>query len=328
FTDPKYFFNLSDVKDLNNVGEIEQIDERIISFYNVEEITGIRITEDGSYVYYGQNREANIPIVGVNPQNIIQKFETEGKFFTEEDAYYNMTIGDGLAHNLFEVAFYQSLELIDFGKNFHITGVVIDSFYSGWCGYISINESRKILNLDNDEVNLIMLKLSPGAYQGIIDTLDNVTNSIGEDFAYLTLDNVFQENLIFVSSLSTYPMILIIVISIIAILSIYNYQKSGLMEKAQDFLIMRAIGSKTRSLKKILFMESIFVIIPSLLLSLGIGMILNSLFLFERVFLPPLYIPFIILLFLFIIFTFFNFLSLFPIIKKINKFSIKDFSLY
>jgi ABC-type antimicrobial peptide transport system permease subunit len=328
FTDSKYFFNLSDVQILENMDEIEKIDERIISFYDVEELTGTIITGDDSYITVGQDRTGNIPIIGVNPDNIIQNFEIEGRFFTEEDAYDNMTIADGLAQNFFDVPLFQRLELTGFGKVFHIAGMVIDSFYSGWSGYISINESRKLLNLSNDEVNLIMLKLSPGTYEGLSETLENVTNAIGEKFTFLRLDQVFQTNLNFVSSLSVYPIILIMVISIIAILSLYNYQKSGILEKAQDFLIMRAIGSKTKSLKKILFIESIFVLIPSLLLSLGIGMIIDSLFLFKQTYLPPLYIPFLFFLILFIIFMIFNFLSLFPIIKKINKFSIKDFSLY
>jgi len=328
FTESQYFFNLSDINTLNSVEEIEEIDERIISFYDVKELTGTHITEDGKYITVGKDREGNIPIIGVNPKNIIQNFQIEGRFFTEEDAFDNMTIGDGLAHNFFEFPLVQRLELTGLGKTFHIAGVIIDSFYSGWGGYISINESRKTLNLVNDEVNLIMLKLNPGAYQGIYETLENVTNTIGENFTYLRLDQVFQENLTFVSFLSIYPILLIIVISTIAILSLYNYQKSAIMEKAQDFLIMRAIGSKTRSLKKILFMESIFVLFPSLLLSLGIGMIISSLFLFEQVYLPPLYIPFIFFLFLCFLFMIFNFLSLFPIIKKINKFSIKDFSMY
>ncbi len=328
FTDSEYFFNLSDVQILNSIDEIEKIDERIISFYDVEELTGTYIAEDGSYITVGQDREGNIPIMGVNPQNIIQNFEIEGRFFTDEDAYDNMTIADGLAQNFFDVPLFQRLELSGLSKVFHIAGVVIDSFYSGWSGYIGINESRNILNLVSDEVNLIMLKLNPGTYEGISETLGNVTNSIGEEFTYLRLDQVFQANVNFVSSLSIYPIILILVISIIAILSLYNYQKSGILEKAQDFLIMRAIGSKTRSLKRTLFIESIFVIFPSLLLSLGIGMMVNSLFLFKQVYLPPLYIPFLFFLVLFLIFLIFNFLSLFPIMKKINKFSIKDFCLY
>lgn len=328
FTESHYLFNLSDVNELYNIEEIEKIDERIINFYNVEEIPGIHISGDGTYTVVGQNRKGIIPIIGVNPENLIQNFEIEGRFFTEVDAYDNITIGDGLAYNFFEYALDQSLELTTFNRRFHVSGVIIDSFYSGWAGYLSIEESRKILNLTNEEVNIIMLKLSSGAYNGIKNELDNITQKIGENFTHLRLDNIFQDNMEYLGNLSIYPMLLMIVISIIAIFSLYNYQKAGIMEKAKDFLIMRAIGSKTKSIKKILFLESTFVLMPSLLLSLAIGMIINSLFLFDRVYLPPLYIPFVLFLFLFLIFIIFNFLSLFPLLKKINNFSIKDFSMY
>jgi len=328
FTESHYLFNLSDMNELYNIEEIEKIDERIINFYNVEEIPGIHISGDGTYTVVGQNRKGIIPIIGVNPENLIQNFEIEGRFFTEVDAYDNMTIGDGLAYNFFEYALDQSLEFTTFNRRFHISGVIIDSFYSGWAGYLSIEESRKILNLTNEEVNIVMLKLSSGAYNGIKNELDNITQKIGENFTHLRLDNIFQDNMEYLGNLSIYPMLLMIIISIIAIFSLYNYQKAGIMEKAKDFLIMRAIGSKTKSIKKILFLESTFVLMPSLLLSLAIGMIINSLFLFDRVYLPPLYIPFVLFLFLFFIFIIFNFLSLFPLLKKINNFSINDFSMY
>ncbi len=328
FTESHYLFNLSDMNELYNIEEIEKIDERIINFYDVEEIPGIHISADDTYKVVGQNRKGNIPIIGVNPENLIQNFEIEGRFFTEVDAYDNMTIGDGLAYNFFEYALDQSLELTTVNRRFHVSGVIIDSFYSGWAGYLSIEESRKTLNLTNEEVNIVMLKLSSGAYNGIKNELDNITQNFGENFTHLRLDNIFQDNMEYLGNLSIYPMLLMIIISIIAIISLYNYQKAGIMEKAKDFLIMRAIGSKTKSIKKILFLESTFVLIPSLLLSLAIGMIINSLFLFDRVYLPPLYIPFVLFLFLFFIFIIFNFLSLFPLLKKINNFSIKDFSMY
>lgn len=322
-----YLFNISDMSELYTMDEIEKIDERLVNFYDVEELNGIIIHEDDSYDVVGQQRTDNIPIIGVNPDNLIQNFEIEGKFFTEDDAYDNMTIGDSLANNLFDLPLYQSLRLNSIGSTFHISGVVIDSFYAGWAGYVGLNIIQQALNFSS-EINLVSLKIQDGTYNTIRDTLENISNTIGENFTYLKLDDVFQTNIDFLSNLSMYPITLIIVISILSILSLYNYQKAGIMEKAKDFLIMRAIGSKTRSLKKILFLESIFILLPSLLVSLGIGMILNSLFLLSRVFLPPLYIPFIVFLVLFTIFIIFNFLSLFPIIKKINNFSIKDFTMY
>ncbi|MCK4286257.1 MAG: FtsX-like permease family protein, partial [Candidatus Lokiarchaeota archaeon] len=329
FTDSKYLFNLSAVNEIKNLKGVEEFDERLIGFYEVQELPGLHYFEDlDGFRQVGQNREAAIPIIGVNPENIIQNFEMEGNFFTNEDAFDNITIGDGLAYNLFDYALEQSLEFSSSGASFHISGVVIDNFYSGWVAYVGINESRMILNLMNDEINLLVLRLTPGSYEEIKNELNNISITLGDNYTHLKLDSAFEKNLNFISNLSLYPMFLIVVIAILAALSLYNYQKGGIIEKAKDFLIMRAVGAKNKSLKRILFFESLFVIIPSLLISLSIGMILNSIIIFGRVYLPPLYIPFIVFSIIMFIFIVFNFLSLIPIMRKINKFSIKDFDMY
>ncbi|MFX1417824.1 MAG: FtsX-like permease family protein [Promethearchaeota archaeon] len=328
FTDSSYLFNLSDISELYNSSGIEKIDERLINFYDVKELPGYHITEDGRYISIGQNREAIIPVIGVNSKNVIQNFEIEGIFFNEEEGETNISIGDGLAYNFFDYALDQELLLTNFDRRFYISGVMIDSFFSGYAAYMSLNESRKILNFSNETVNIIMLKIKSGAYNGIVEELSNITNDIGEGFTFLKLDQIFNQNLDFLNMLSIYPSFMVILISLIAILSLYNYQKSGIVEKAKDFLIMRAIGSKTLSLKKILFVESLFVLIPSLVFSLALGMIINSIFLLSHIYLPSLYVPFTLFLFLFIIFLIFNFFSLFPIIKKFNNFTIKDFNMY
>jgi ABC-type lipoprotein release transport system permease subunit len=332
FTSPNYLFNVTDVNEIKSIEGVVNFDERIINFYDVQEMQGYHLfpnPEGGAdYRLVGQNREANIPIIGVNPENVIQIFEMEGNFFSNEDAYDNITIGDGLAFNLFDYALDQSLKLSSFGNTYHISGVIIDAFYSGYAGYMGINETRNILNLTDTEINFLALKIDPHSYEEVVDSLNNISSQLGADFTYLHLNNVFNDNLDFLSNLALYPMFLMIVVATLAILSLYNYQKSEIMEKARDFLIMRAIGSRNKSIKRILFLESVFVIVPSLLLSLGMGMLLNSLILFDRVSLPSLFIPFMLLGILLGVFLIFNFLSLIPIMKKINKFSIKDFDVY
>lgn len=329
FSDSKYIFNYSNIDYLENNDQIEKMDERLINFYDVEELDGY-VYINGEYKTVGKQRTGNFPIIGVNPEKLIQNFEIEGRFFTNDDSFANMTIGDGLAYNFFEYPLDQSLKIktqnITFSPS--ICGVLIDSFYNGYAGYIGLNESRELLNCTYGEINLVVLELKSGSYNMIKDDLINISNNLGSDFIHLKLDAIFKQNLDFLFNLSLLPIILIIILAFITILILYFYQRGGIMQKAKDFLIMKALGSKNKSLKKILFLESLFIIIPALLLSLGIGMLINSIFLFERVYLPPLYLPFILLSFLFVAFIVFNILSLIPVMKKIGKFNIKDFNLY
>lgn len=329
FLDSQYLFNLSDIEDIVNISEIKKVDQRLFSFFAAEELDGYHYYETSGYIIVGQQRTGVFPVVGINTSEIIQNFEIEGTYFNESDAYINMMIGDGLAYNFFDYAFDQSMRLSVLNHTFHISGVAIDSLYSGYSGYIDIDVMREDLNLTNQEVNLILIEVDPNTYPIIQEEINTIINSkLGNNFTVIELDPIFDKNLHSISTLTLYPTILIFIMAVISILSLYNYQKGGILEKSKDFLIQRAIGSKYKYIKRILFLEALYVIIPSLSLSLGIGMILNAIFLFEKVYLPPLYIPIIIFGLIFISFICFNYISLIPIMKKVKKFNIKDFEIF
>ena len=327
FLDPQYLFNLSDIEDFALIPEISKIDERLLCFSDVSELNGYVYPEDGGYQIVGQERTGNFPILGVNTSNLIQNFELEGVYFTPSDSY--MFIGDGLGYNFFDSPFDQSMSIEELQHTFHVSGIVIDTLYSGYAGYIDSEIMREELNFTGQEINLVILQLQSGITDEIEDQLNLIiSGNLGENFSMLPLTSTFQKNQDFINNLGLFPNIIIVVLSVISLLSLYNYQKSGIMDKAKDFLIMRAIGSSYKSIKKILFLETFYVIIPSLFFSLGIGMILNALILFDRVTLPPLSIPFILIGILIGLFLLFNYLSLSSLMKKIKKFSIKDFEIY
>ena len=265
-----------------------------------------------------------------NEEGITVDFEIEGEYFAQEDSV-KMIIGDGLGYNFFDYPLSQSLrvEELGLGHMFHISGVVLDSFYSGFAGYVDLEVMQEDLNFSEQDINLLLLKIRPGEYDSVIDNIELIiSGNLGDNFTYINLNQTFDDNLQYLNNLTLYPAFLIIVMAVISILSLYNYQKGSIIDKAKDFLIMKAVGSKYKNIKKILFLEALYVIIPSLFLSLGIGMILNSLVLFQRVSLPHILTPFIIIGILFLAFLTFNYLSLFPILRKIKKFTIKDFDIY
>jgi len=330
FLKSEYLFNTSDIEELYNLTEIDLIDERLICFSDAEELYGTHCYEDGTCISVGQQRSGKFPIVGINSTKFIHDFEIEGRFFNDSDSHVYMVIGDGLAYNFFDYALDQSMLLEDLNHSFHPCGVVIDSFYCGYAGYIDIEIFRNELDLSNENINLLLLKYESGSYITLKSNLETILNSnLGSEFTFINLDLTFDTNLAYITNISLYPTFLIVIMAVISVLSLYNYHKGGIVEKAKDFLIMRAIGSKFRSLRRILFLETLYVLIPSIILSLGIGMILNSIVLFDRVHLPHISIPFIIMGILLGVFLLLNFLGMFPVIKKIKKnFSIKDFEIY
>ncbi len=329
FLDPTYLFNFSDIEEFALIPQILKIDERLICFSEANELDGYVYPENGGYHIVGQERTGNFPILGINTSNLIQNFEIDGTYFTPSDSYMYMFIGDGLSNNFFDSPFDQSMRIEELQHTFHISGVVIDPFYSGYAAYIDDEIMREGLNFTNHEINLVVLQLKSGINEEIENQLNLIiSGNLGENFSMLPLSSTFQKNQEFMENLGLFPNIIIVALLLVSLLSIYNYQKSGIMEKAKDFLIMRAIGSSYKKIKRILFLESFYVIIPSLFFSLGIGMILNALILFDRVTLPPLYVPFILIMILIGLFLLFNFLSIYSLMKKVKVFSIKDFEIY
>jgi len=330
FLSPDYLFNLSKVEGLTNFTAIEKIDQRLINFFNVTELDGYHFFEDGGSLAVGQDRKAIIPIIGFNASEIIQDFEIVGEYIAIEDNV-NMMIGDGLGYNLFDYPLDQSLRIEELGTGhpFHISAVVIDSFYSGSAGYVDLSVMQGDLNFSSNEINLLLLKVKSSEYADVIGDIELIIQTnLGENFSFVNLNQTFENNYSYLEILTFYPLLIIILMAIISIFALYNYQKGNISEKAKDFLIMRAVGAKYKSIKKILFLEAFYMIVPALVLSMGIGMVINSLFLFDRVYLPNLSLPFMIIGILFVAFLMFNYLSLFPILKKIKKFTIKDFDIW
>ncbi|MFX1275463.1 MAG: FtsX-like permease family protein [Promethearchaeota archaeon] len=325
FLNSNYLFNFSDINDINNLTEVEKIDERLIHFGKVEEDKGTIVSE---YREVGQNRSGTFPIIGINSSQIIQQFVMEGEFFTDDGSTASIVVGDGLAFNFFDSVFDQGIIFKNYSYSPRVSGYVIDSFYNGFSIYVRLDILQNKLNLTS-EINLALLKIESGSFNNIKNELNNIiTNSLGYNFTCILLDGVFNVNLSYLHTISFYPLYLIIILAIIGTLSFYNYQKGGLFEKAKDFLVMKALGTKKTSIKRIIFSEGLFVILPSLVFSLSIGMILNSFFLFDKVFLPPLSVPLIIVTLLGFSAIILNYLSMIPLIKKLNKFSIKDFEIY
>jgi ABC-type antimicrobial peptide transport system permease subunit len=325
FLDPNYMFNSTDLVQLESLPGIDKIDPRIISFCDVEEMDAILFQEDG-YNIVGQSRTGNFPIIGVNQTDLIQSFEVEGNLSLNS---VNMSIGDGLAYNFFEYPFVQELSLSSYHRRFEISCVLIDSFYGGYSGYIDLNIYRSLLNLTFNELNLILIQIDESRYSETLNNISSIISSnLGSNFTILELNTAFGQNVNFIDSLMIFPYLFLLITLFVILSTFYHYQKAGINKKIKDFLIMRAIGNKRGGLKKILFLESFYAIFPSSLLSLAVGMILTRLFLLERAQTPPLIIPFTILSLIILGFLLISYLSIIPILKKLDKQSICDLAVF
>ena len=326
FTNPNYLFNISTLSRIENKSAIEKIDYRLIDFCDVEELNGYYNNYDpfkelepypheddpfsqfgpyppppsNFYNIIGQQRTGSFPFMGIDSEQLIQEFEIQGRFFNENDAFDYITVGDGLAYNFFDYAYAQSIFFTNLNHTFHISGVLIDSFYSGHAGYLDRSIFQEMCNLTEDQINIACLKTSKDQFnQSFLSNF--IKENLGESFDFISLNNVFEKNLYFLASLNSYSIFTLVVLYIIAIILIYIYQKSSLAQKLNDYAIMRAIGARFKMIKNILFWEFFLILAISSAVSFAFGLILTILFSYNLLSTPPVQFPILMILIIFFI---------------------------
>lgn len=329
FTESRYLINKSKVENLEKQFDLS-FDRRLIAFHHVKEVQGYYFTEkehinDSGIEYIGDNREGIFPIIGVKRELLIQNFSIKKGFFFNKTNFHNsMVVGDGLSQNFFEDPLKQKLMLQQIDKTYEISGVIRDTFYGGFACYMDLSTYQKAKNLSNS-VNFLLLNNKKSFSESLIDDLErNVEEYLGPEFTIINLNPTFNKNIDFISSLIIYPISVGISILLVALLSLVNYQKVNLLENTKDFIIMKAIGATDDSIKKILFMEGIFILIPAIIYGYILGIFLNTIFIFRNPKPLSLLLFTILIPILLVVLVLVNFLSINIPMRKISKFRIED----
>jgi ABC-type antimicrobial peptide transport system permease subunit len=329
FTQSDYLINEYEVQNLKDQIGLK-IDQRLITFEPVKEVPGYSFSEkqninDSGIVSIGKNREGIFPVIGIRRESMCQNFSFEsGDFFNNSNLEKSIVIGDGLSQNLFEKPLEQKLIMKEIERTFEISGVLRDTFYSGFVSYIDLNIFQEELNMSNF-VNMLLINLQEEAQDNTISIIEEfIENTLGSDFIIISLNPIFIKNLDFVSSLLIFPISIGIIILFVTVFSLINYQKAGLLANAKDFIIMKAVGAQNNLIKRILNIEGIFIIFPAILYGFILGLFLNVFIIFQDIPLASPTLPLILIPILFTILTTINYNSVNMIMKKVRALNIKD----
>jgi ABC-type antimicrobial peptide transport system permease subunit len=328
FTDDRYLFNTSRLEEAENINSILKVDRRLVKFCYLQELQGYSTAENGEITTIGENRFGNFPVIGIKLDHLIQFYETKGFIFTPQNNNYTLTIGDGLANNLFESPLNQKIWFPNSGNEFFISGIFTDTFYSGFASYMDLHRFQSIVGVNSSTVNIALMKIIPKTLPYTISQLSPIISKLGEDFICISLDSVFTQNENFIETLTINNLTIIALMVIVSFFCLYNFQRGDLTDKLKDFLIIRAIGSKIKNLRRILFFEGLFILIGTVLLSFAGGLIINSLFLFENAVLPPLYVPLLLLGGILVGGNLINYISILLVLRKLKKVSISKLTTF
>ena len=275
YIDQKYFVTENLLKGLSSTSGIIGIEKRLVLEAHVEEVPGyIFVPETLTIIEVGDNREGDPLIVGVEPRKVLSECFIEGEFL-KENRTQEAVIGDSLAHKMFSQPLNQSIRLFD--RNFDVTGVCLDPINNGNVTYVPLKALQNVAGLSNP--NVIMVRVDPANRTEILNQISANVKAVNPEFEVFELDEILEKSLSFLGHIWSTVMFLPLFSLIAASLSLIGYVMLTIAEKHQEFGVLRAVGTKPRTVVKIISEQSFIVLLSSFAAGVPIGIILTLLIL-------------------------------------------------
>jgi putative ABC transport system permease protein len=275
YTDQRYSVPENLLKSLSSTSGIIGIETRLVLEAHVEEVLGyIFVPETSTIIEVGDNRQGESLIVGVEPGKVLSKCFIEGEFL-KENRTREAVIGDSLAQKMFSQPLNQSIRLFD--RNFDVTGVCLDPINNGNVTYLPLKALQNATGLSNP--NVIMVRVDPADSTEILNQMSANVKAVNLEFEIFELDEVLEKSLSFIGHIWSTIMFLPLFSLIAASLGLIGYVVLTIAEKHQEFGVLRAVGTKPRTVVKIISEQSFIILLSSFAAGVPIGIILTLLIL-------------------------------------------------
>ena len=275
YTHEEYLMPEDILSQLDSVSGITDIEARLILKTHVKEVQGYIFGETtGDIQTVGDHREGESLIVGVEPEKVLGKWFLEGEFLKRGQAQ-EAVIGDSLAQTLFSLPLNQSIRL--FGIDFDVTGVCLDPINNGNVTYVPLKTLQDTVGILKP--NIVMVKVDPANRTEILSQINAVIKAINPDFDTFELNEVLDKTLSFLGYMWSIITFLPLFSLIAASLSLIGYVVLAVAEQHQEFGVLRAIGTKPKTVVKIISEQSFIVLLSSFAAGVPIGIIITLLIL-------------------------------------------------
>jgi len=275
YTDEKYLISESLLNNLSSTSGIIGMEARLVLEAYVKELPGyIFDPETVAMIQVGDNRTGESLIVGVEPGKVLSEWFIEGEFFEENETWEAM-IGDSLALKMFSMPLNQSIRLFD--RDFDVTGLCLDPVNNGNVTYVPLKTLQNVTGILKP--NVIMVRVDPANGTEILDQTRTIVETVNPEFEIFELDEALNENLNFLDYIWSTMMLLPLFSLIAASLSLIGYTMLTISEQHQEFGVLRAVGTRPKTIVKIISEQSFIILLSSCAAGIPIGIMLTLLIL-------------------------------------------------
>ena len=267
YLDQDYTISDSLISDLGSIDGVIKTDPRLIFETIIYEYPTVVPDPEGEdrYIEIGDHRTCRVIAMGVNPNQVVNDWLILGRKF-EEIELNGALIGNSVALKTFDNPLEQIFKMSDL--EFNITGVCIDPVNNGEVIYSPISTLSSLHG--EHGYNLLLLQIDSRNHA---ETLISIEARINDtNLVLLDLNTVLNSHIRFLDY--TWSMVLPLSLSSLlnAVFCLLGYMTLALMSQRRDLGIMRALGAKPRTMTKILFSQSLVLVIVSGVVGVPLGL--------------------------------------------------------
>jgi putative ABC transport system permease protein len=278
YSDPNLAVPSGVAQQLEELVSVSTVDSRLVLRGHIEEVSNFTIDPDTLTTYpVGDDRESDVLLVGVDPQNLASDWQVKGRFLGANQPL-EAVIGDSVAQTMYTPNVGQHLiysdplvEGLRFENNtFQIVGVCVDPLANGYVAYVPLAKLQSITGTDS--TNLLLVKLNPKIdHNAAITEVKAAVKAVNPDLDVFDLSAVMDKNTDFLSSTWQTMMFMPLLSLVSAALGLVGYMMLSIDEQHQEFGVLRAVGAKSRIIVAISGVQSAVLLLSSCSVGLTFG---------------------------------------------------------
>jgi ABC-type antimicrobial peptide transport system permease subunit len=280
YSDPNLAIADSVIAQLAALPSVDTVDSRLVVKEHAQEVANFTVVAGSLQTLpVGDSREADVVVIGVNPQNVLGEWSIKGRFLSG-NGDFEAVIGDSISQTMYSPNANKYVVLADplvegmriQNETFHITGVCVDPTNNGLVTFVTLDKLENLTGIFNP--NLLLLKLNSSIDRNAaLSEVRQVVQASDSDLTVMDLSNVVEKNVAFLSSTWQTIMLVPLLCLASATLSLVGYMMLAVDEQRQEFAVLRAVGAKPNIILNISAIQTLIVLASSFAIGLSLGVI-------------------------------------------------------
>jgi putative ABC transport system permease protein len=293
YLDPNLAVSNSTIQELSSIPGIAKINSQLIWRGTIQEIPSCYTVPDTMDILpIGGNRQGTSLVIGIDTSNIINEPFVNGQFLNSTSDL-DAVIGDSVDQTMYSAfttrlnaygaqsttigdAFREGVQIQNSG--FNIIGICLDPINNGYVTYVPLPSLENVTGIFSPNIALISLNPSANPATALTQIQEKLA-STNLNLTAVSLNQVLSKNVSFLNSLWGIVMFLPAFALAAAAMCLVSYFILSIEEQHQEFAILRAIGSKPKTVIEILAAQSITVLLSSFAVGVSYGIMITLLIL-------------------------------------------------